>query len=41
MYEENLLEEDSYLFSGFYWVGGGGWGRGVLRCVGRGGGFCF
>lgn len=38
MYEENLLEEDSHLPSGFHRAGG--WGRGVSRCAGRGGGLC-
>lgn len=36
MYEENLLEEDIHLPSGFHRAGGGGWGRGVSRCAGRG-----
>lgn len=38
MYEENLLEEDSHLPSGFHRAGGGGGGgEGVSRCAGRGG----
>lgn len=36
MYEENLLEEDSFHRAG----GGGGEGGGVSRCAGRGGGLC-